>query len=511
MRATPLFSILLYLVLSIFANSAVAQDTLLHRADQGLLDSLNSSVLKEKRFIEVILPDHIKLGSTEKYDVLYILDGGNYNTAMINQIQQYLQAEKYIPPTIIISVIGIDRSKDFTPTKGNGYATSGGADQFLEFLKTELIPFVNKKYPSNGDNTIWGHSLGGLFVIHTLLHQPNLFKGYIAVDPSLWWNNEYINRIAQQKLSSITDINATLFISGREGFEGESMKISTMINMLKRSSPNGLKWKSIDYPEESHSSLRLKSTYDGLKFSYAWNSNPMQMHPMAGTILKSRPIKVWYFNDTTKVRYTLDGTEPTINSPTIPREISLNESLNLKVRQFTNRSRYDKIKTGNYKYGKALLPTSLPKNAAPGGFNYAYYEDNWDLSTNLKNLTPALQGLADTDFQIENLPRKNNFALVIDGMIEAKEDGYYIFVWEADTGSKLYLKNQLLIQWEGSLSSKTASYIVPLKKGFYPIRIEYLHKNADHRYRLTYLPPSSFPTKNLTPIPLDIQYHIGKK
>ncbi|MCF6403066.1 PA14 domain-containing protein [Chitinophaga filiformis] len=506
MKIKIILFVILITIISSKGNVVKAQDTVWRVFDTGRLDSINSGVLKEKRLLQVFVPKGYKPGSTNKYDVLYVLDGGNWNTGLINKVQQFLEGEGYMPPTIVVSILGIDRNKDLTPTHINDWKTSGGAANFLRFIKDELIPYINKEYPSNGDNTLWGHSLGGLFVINALLNEPKTFKSYIAVDPSLWWDNCYIQKIAPDKLSALAGSDITLFISGREGQDGEGMKIATMDTVLNKFKPAGLTWKHINYPDETHSSVRLKSIYDGLKFSYGWHNGQIEFHPMNGIVSKDKPLKVWYFGDTTKAFYTLDGSQPSIASAKVQSEIDITDAAKITVKQFTNRARYDKIKTGDFRVEKPSSPVTKQKNIQAGGFHYAYYEGKWDSTTNFKQLKPQREGITTADFDIDKLPLKNNYALVIDGLLQTKEDGYYIFVLDADKGSKLYINNQLLIRWEGSYSNRTYSYVLPLQKGYYPFRLEYLHKNEDFKLRLSYLTPGILNTKEPIPIPSDVQY-----
>ncbi|WP_184546952.1 alpha/beta hydrolase-fold protein [Mucilaginibacter sp. FT3.2] len=501
------FFLALLVITNSMVNMAKAQDTVLKVPVNARLDSLKSGILNQERLIQVFVPPDYKPGSTDKYDVLYVLDGGNWNTGLITQVQRFLEGEGNMPPTIIVSVLGIDRNKDLTPTHLKDWKTSGGADKFLAFIKNELIPHVNKTYPSNGDNTLWGHSLGGLFVMYALLNEPKVFKSYIAVDPSLWWDNCYLPKIAAGKLPALAGLNNTLFISGRDGKDGRSMKIDTMGTILKSIAPAGLTWKVSIYPDETHSSVRFKTTYDGLKFTYTGFSGGIEFHPMNGIVLKDKPIKILYFNDTSKVYYTLDGTVPTTSSAKALPEIALTGAATVTYKRFTNRSNYDKTITGNFITGNALHPVAKPKSLKPGGFNYAYYEGDWDKWPDVKNLTPVKTGITGNDFDLDNLPRKNNYALVIDGMLETKEDGYYLFILDADKGSKLYVGNKLLIQWDGNYNQRTFTYILPLAKGFYPLRIEYLHKKEDFKLKLSYLPPGVMDTKNITPIPVALQYN----
>ncbi|MBB6108146.1 Predicted hydrolase of the alpha/beta superfamily [Mucilaginibacter lappiensis] len=504
--------IYLFLTLSIIvgglANLAKAQDTVIRKIDHGKLDSINSDILKQKRLIEVFTPANYKPGSTDKYDVLYVLDGGNWNTGLILQVQHFLENENYMPPTIIVSIMGIDRNKDLTPTHMDDWKTSGGADKFLSFIKNELIPHIDKTYPSNGDNTLWGHSLGGLFVMYALLNEPKTFKSYIAVDPSLWWDKLYLPKMAAGKLPALAGLNTILFMGGREGNDGKGMKIDTMSTILKKAAPADLTWKFVTYPEETHASVRLKTTYDALKFSYAGFNNQIEFHPMNGIVLKDKPIKIWYFNDTTKVHYTLDGTVPTVSSKQMQSEITLTGAAKVTNKHFTIRSRYDRVTTGDFMIGKTFPAISKPGNIKPGGFNYTYYEGKWEEWPDFKNLkNPVKIGLTNNDFDVDKIQRKNNnLALLIDGLLEAKEDGYYIFILDSDKGSKLYLDNKLLMKWDGSYN-QPCTYILPLAKGFHALRLEYFHKYEGFKLKLSYLTPSILNTKKPIEIPLDLQYH----
>ncbi len=90
------------------------------------------------------------------------------------------------------------RDRDFLPVHVDDNALSGGADKFISFLKTELIPYINKTYPTNGTNSLYGHSYGGLFSMYTFLIEPELFETCFATDPSFWWNNDFAIKLAAE-------------------------------------------------------------------------------------------------------------------------------------------------------------------------------------------------------------------------------------------------------------------------------------------------------------------------
>jgi predicted alpha/beta superfamily hydrolase len=497
----------LFLILPVFIaggllNAASGQNL------PGKRDSINSTVLGEKRIIQVVLPEKYKPGSTDKYDVLYVLDGEG-NTKTMTDVQHFLEGEGAIPSTIIVGVLNTDRNRDFLPTHVADTKTSGGADKFLSFFKNELIPYIDKTYPSDGDNTLFGHSFGGVFVTYALLNEPQLFKSYIAADPSYWWDKGVMRMQVKEKLPGLTNLNKTFFITGREGQALTGMGIPPMDTILKAIAPVGLNWKLSAYPNETHGTVRLKSMYDGLKFTYAgYSTKPIAFHPMSGLLLKDKPIKIWYFDDTAKLRYTTDGAEPTMASAKMAPEITISAPGKLTVKQFASRDRYSKITTGEFRIGSPAPVSLKPKNVKPGGFHYNYYEGQWDKIPDFKSLKPVKSGIADTSFDINKFPRQENFALLIDGQIKIEEDGYYIFGLDSDDGSKLYLNNQLLIDYDGLHGSgDDKSYILPLQKGFYPIRIEYFQKEGGRELKLIYLTPSLI---NGHPqpiaIPLALQY-----
>lgn len=122
-------------------------------------DSLFSSILNEERKVQIVLPVNTSQGQATTYDVMYLIDGES-TTGMMTQIATLLQHWDFAPSLILVGVENKEnwRRRDLTPTKSG--SPSGGADRFLNFFQKELIPFINKKYPTNGSNTLFGHSYG---------------------------------------------------------------------------------------------------------------------------------------------------------------------------------------------------------------------------------------------------------------------------------------------------------------------------------------------------------------
>src|SRR6201999_1400890 len=87
---------------------------------------------------------------------------------------------------------------------------TGGGENFTAFIEKELMPHIDSLYPTAPYRILIGHSLGGLMVINTMVNHPNLFSAYIAIDPSMWWDDR---KLLQQTATVLT----------REKFTGKTL------------------------------------------------------------------------------------------------------------------------------------------------------------------------------------------------------------------------------------------------------------------------------------------------
>lgn len=134
----------------------------------------------------------VPLNTKEKLPTVYLLDGGN-TFPMLTPYAKYMTFTEELPPIITVGISygtddwkkGNKRSTDFTlPAKDR--ADYGGAEKFHRFLSTELIPWVEQQFPSNPKQRIlFGHSIGGQFVIYNAMFQPATFYGLIASNPAI--------------------------------------------------------------------------------------------------------------------------------------------------------------------------------------------------------------------------------------------------------------------------------------------------------------------------------------
>jgi len=151
---------------------------------------------------------------------------------------------------------------------------TGGANKFFHFIQEELMPFLEGNYRVNPDDkTLSGGSLGGLFALYVLFHQPNAFTRYLIASPSIWWDNNVTFEHEEKYSAENTDLTATVFMSvgSLEEPDDESSESGMRTNMLKLSRKledrnyKNLKLKTHIFDDETHASVGPAAISRGLR------------------------------------------------------------------------------------------------------------------------------------------------------------------------------------------------------------------------------------------------------
>ena len=259
-----------------------------------IVDSLYSSTLKEYRRFWVNLPENYNPNSNEKYPVVYLLDGFSLQNTLETVYENYWG--HYLPHMILVGISNeSNRTRDLTTTqikmrRGAAMdAATGGAPNFSEFIADELIPQIDKTYPTTPYRTLMGHSYAGLFTIHMLLEYPEVFKNYIAMDPSIEWDQQEILKRAKKQLTTENFKGKSLFVSLAaeqlhmfdasvtvdnimEDTSEFTLFARSIIEFSKftESQANGLNFSWKIYPEDLHGTVPLPSMRDGLVSLFEW-------------------------------------------------------------------------------------------------------------------------------------------------------------------------------------------------------------------------------------------------
>ena len=156
--------------------------------------TIESKLLGETRLINVYRPP----GAPAALPVMYMPDGGFAEDFLhVAGLMQVSTSNMTMRAFLLVGIENTERRRDMTgptddPEDKKIAARVGGSQAFRNFLRTELMPEIARRYRVTNERAIVGESLAGLFVVETLVVEPELFSTYIAIDPSLWWNRKQI-------------------------------------------------------------------------------------------------------------------------------------------------------------------------------------------------------------------------------------------------------------------------------------------------------------------------------
>lgn len=241
---------------------------------------LDSRILGEQRVVNVYLPPGYA-DSEERYPVLYMLDGGLHEDfPHITGLVDVSTKNQVIRPVIVVGVENTERRRDLVgpttvPEEREIAPRAGGADRFRVFLRDELKPEIARRYRASSDSVVVGESLAGLFVLETLLVEPALFDRYIAVDPSVWWNQQVLVKSAAARFAAWTAGDKTLYLAtadSREMQDGAAMLLAAQ----REHEPPGLVIHHAPMPEERHSTIYPIAALRALRTLFATSERQLR-------------------------------------------------------------------------------------------------------------------------------------------------------------------------------------------------------------------------------------------
>jgi predicted alpha/beta superfamily hydrolase len=222
--------------------------------------TIDSKILGEARRINVYLPPGYAESPGVRLPVLYMPDGGMAEDFLhVAGLVQVSVGNGTMRPFLLVGIENTERRRDMTGPTGNENDKKiaprvGGSGEFRKFIRDELMPQVKNRYRTTGETAIVGESFAGLFVVETFLLEPELFETYIALDPSLWWNDQKLVKGAGERLRARPKLAKTLYIAS----SGDDLRIGAtqrLADALGKNAPAGISWHYERLPDEKHSTI----------------------------------------------------------------------------------------------------------------------------------------------------------------------------------------------------------------------------------------------------------------
>ena len=223
--------------------------------------TVESKVLGEKRRINVYLPPGYADAKAERFPVLYMPDGGVAEDFVhVAGLVQVSVGNGTMRPFVLVGIENTVRRRDLTGPTENANDKKiapqvGGSAAFRKFIRTELMPEVAARYRTTKETAVVGESLAGLFVVETFFLEPDLFDTYLAVDPSLWWNDEKLVRDSTGWLRDNPQLSKKQLFLASSGEKGIAEPTARLATEVVKFAPMRLRWHHEKMPHETHGTI----------------------------------------------------------------------------------------------------------------------------------------------------------------------------------------------------------------------------------------------------------------
>ncbi|WP_162558704.1 alpha/beta hydrolase [Robertkochia solimangrovi] len=203
----------------------------------------------EQRQIQIYLPSGYT-ETEEKYPVLYVLDGQLFFNHAISLSNKFRQSK--LAPEFIIVGINTGYPQRFVHF-------SDGKEKFIEFMKAELIPYLEGNFRTDDEKLLFGWEYAGSLGFHIMVNNRIAFDGYLLASPFPIWDQI-------DALDNISTINTMLYFTSI-GPDEYSVYHGTdkLDSWLSGKKIDGLDWLYTELLNEEHHSTGFATLYHGLR------------------------------------------------------------------------------------------------------------------------------------------------------------------------------------------------------------------------------------------------------
>lgn len=209
--------------------------------------------------------------------------------------------------------------------------------------------------------------------------------------------------------------------------------------------------------------------------------NAPTIHIEADIFISDREVKIDSASKEIEVRYTTDGSAPTVNSTRYGRPFKVRETVIVKAQAF-----YKGMPVGDIvemKLSKVSPRAGAKVGATIAGLIATDYEGSWKTMPDFKTLTSTSVGQSTT-VAIGPLARKEYVGRVLEGYVVIPEDGIYRFELGSDDGSKMYIGGAVVVDNDGLHGYEVKVGQIALAKGYHPIRVEWFNATGGAELKL---------------------------
>jgi hypothetical protein len=252
--------------------------------------------------------------------------------------------------------------------------------------------------------------------------------------------------------------------------------IPKLTRIIERHSPEKFRWDVKMYEGKAH--VPPASLYDGLSILFK-NYRPVQppvITPGSGRFPLGESLAVSINESDYPIRYTLDGQEPTRESPIYQEPIILDRPATVKAKAFRENITESWTAAATFELG-ALQPSQCDNSGLKKGLRYGYYEKQWFLLPDSIDIDPVAFGIAET-ISTKYRRKDEGFLLQFEGYIQIPREGMYTFSVSSTLAGKLFIDGSRIIynrctrtNSNPTVENEKNSHAVRLEAGMHAIRV----------------------------------------
>jgi len=218
--------------------------------------TIDSKVLMKRTSINIRLPEGYQALEHKRYPVYFDI-GSDDNFAATAGILHWLSHnQEYPAPEVILVSLTTETAVSFIQRGVK-------SEDFINFLETDVIPYIDKHYRSQPFRILASSERFGSVPLYGLIHKPKLFQAYLAISPWVTDESDLVSEF-EVFLKSQKEISAFLWLSS--GGEGKVAKnYHKLLSLLQQHAPENLEWKSAQFNKNSSMSQPLLSLPNALE------------------------------------------------------------------------------------------------------------------------------------------------------------------------------------------------------------------------------------------------------
>ena len=229
-------------------------------------------------------------------------------------------------------------------------------------------------------------------------------------------------------------------------------------------------------------------------------NNPPLIESLNDIFLDKINVSVKSERTNAEIRYTLDGSEPGVNSQLVKGPVELTATSVVSAKCFRDGKQ---VSGTAHKLITKVEPRVSQKIENPKpGLKYKYFEGNWDIIPDFNSLKPVLEG-ESPNISLDVRKQNEFFGMTFDGYIKIEKTNVYTFSTDSDDGSRLYIDQQPVVDNDGLHGNQTERGVIALAEGYHFLRIDYFNKTGGMDLKV-YIQSSGLKNQ---PVPDNLYFH----